>query len=264
MVTDECAPIVVDIDPLIEDLVSEYLVNRARDIEEIRAAAERGDFETIHVIGHNLQGSGGSYGFDEISVVGGELQRAAGAADTGEIARLLLRLEDYLSRVTPRTGPAVASGPGGAGRRPAAGEVQILVVDDQEMNAAIISRDLAREGFAVKHLTSGDDALALLEQGRLPALILLDVLMPGTNGFEVCRRIKANPATHFIPVMLVTSLDGGNDRLRGWAAGADDIVTKPVRREELVTRIRSLVRSLVPAAGEGRRTPENGAAQRSG
>jgi CheY-like chemotaxis protein len=253
MVAGDPSRIVVDVDPLIRDLVSEYLANRRNDLFEIRAALEGGDFERISRLAHNMHGSGGSFGFGDVSIIGGELERAASTGDRAAMTTLLERLEDYLTRVevvtVGRSGdrPAIAPESGSDRRNIHGAAAQILVVDDQEMNAAIISRYLAREGFAVKHVASGDEALALLDAGSRPALILLDVLMPGTNGFEVCRRIKSNARTHFIPVMLVTSLDGGNDRIRGWAAGADDIVPKPVRREELVMRIRSLVRSLVPS-----------------
>ena len=267
MVTEGMDRIVVEVDPLIQDLASQYLVNRLREIDKIGSALARGDFDTIRIIGHNMQGSGGSFGFDYVSVVGGDLERAASVADGGDIAYILERLAEYLSHVDVVVEGRGAGQPGaiaaydGAGRRTAPGEAQILVVDDQEMNAAIIGRYLSREGFAIRHVTSGDEALALLEGGTLPALILLDVVMPGTNGFEVCRRIKANSATRFIPVMLVTSLDGGNDRIRGWAAGADDMLPRPVRRQELVTRIRALVRTLMPEA-DARCAPENGAALR--
>jgi HPt (histidine-containing phosphotransfer) domain-containing protein len=107
MVAAGRTPIVVDVDPLIRDLVSDYLASRARDLERIGAAMERGDFATIRRIGHNMQGSGGSFGFDELSAVGGELARAASAASRAGIAQLAARLEAYLSRVVvaPAIGP---------------------------------------------------------------------------------------------------------------------------------------------------------------
>lgn len=173
-----------------------------------------------------------------------------------EIARLLHDLEDYLSRLDVRTpdrdvlepaadappaAPTVTPSPAGGGETAAHSGAEVFVVDDQEMNAAIISRYLSREGYTVKYLASGDAALAVLEEGPRPALILLDVVMAGTNGFDVCRRIKANPATCGIPVVLVTSFDSRRDFIQGWAAGADDVVAKPVQRYELMTRVRTLV-----------------------
>src|SRR5262245_1434137 len=118
----------------------------------------------------------------------------------------------------------------------------VLVVDDQEMNAAIMSRYLTRAGFCVKCLASGDAALEALEKGLRPALILLDVVMAGMNGFDVCRRIKANAATCRIPVVLVTSFDRRSDFIQGWAAGADDVLAKPVQRDDLMARVRSMTK----------------------
>jgi len=81
--------------------------------------------------------------------------------------------------------------------------------------------------------------------------VLLDVVMPGMNGFEVCRRIKSNAATCGIPVVLVTTFDRRSEFLQGWAAGADDVLARPVRRDELLKRVRSLVDSARRAAGWG-------------
>jgi DNA-binding response OmpR family regulator len=119
---------------------------------------------------------------------------------------------------------------------------RILLVDDQEMNRLLVSRYLEKDGYRVSHAASGEEALAALEQYPQPAVVLLDVVMPGVSGFEVCRRVKSNPATLSVPVVLVTSLDSREHRIQGIEAGADDFLSKPVYREELVARVRSLVR----------------------
>jgi CheY-like chemotaxis protein len=246
--------IVIKVDPVLRDLVPAYLSNRREDIDVIKAALDRGDFGTISRIGHNMRGSGTSFGFDGVSEVGTGLETAAKAGKRVESARLVRVLEDYLSRIDlmiperelakpeaerPAAQP-VAGRP--AGREASAGSgAEVLVVDDQEMNAAIISRYLTKEGYKVSYLASGDEALAAIDQGLRPALILLDVVMDGTDGFEVCRRIKANPATCSIPVVLVTSFDSRREFIQGWASGADDVLAKPVQRNELVMRARSLV-----------------------
>ncbi len=118
---------------------------------------------------------------------------------------------------------------------------RILVVDDISANVKLLEARLTAEYFDVQTATSGPDALDRLE--RIPFdIVLLDVMMPGMDGFEVCRRIKANPRTTFIPVIMVTALDQAADRVKGLEAGADDFLTKPVSDVQLITRVKSLVR----------------------
>ena len=143
-----------------------------------------------------------------------------------------------MARNATAASPLIAAMPAASGRsEDLNGAAEILLVDDQEMNAAIVGRYLAHAGYTVKYLASGDAALAALECRPLPALIMLDVVMAGTDGLEVCRRIKSNPATSAIPVIMVTALDSRGDRIRAWSAGADEVLSKPVRREELVSRV---------------------------
>ncbi|TKT76978.1 PleD family two-component system response regulator [Aquamicrobium sp. LC103] len=118
---------------------------------------------------------------------------------------------------------------------------RILVVDDIPANVKLLEVRLLAEYFEVVTATSGEDALEACENGKID-VVLLDVMMPGMDGFEVCRRLKADPATSHIPVVMVTALDQGADRVRGLEAGADDFLTKPVNDLQLMTRVRSLVR----------------------
>ena len=104
---------------------------------------------------------------------------------------------------------------------------RILVVDDVPANVKLLEARLSAEYFDVLTASNGAEALDICSRLECD-IILLDVMMPDMDGFEVCRRLKSNPATHFIPVVIVTALDSPSDRVRGLEAGADDFLTKPV------------------------------------
>lgn len=118
---------------------------------------------------------------------------------------------------------------------------RILVVDDIPANVKLLEARLLAEYFDVLTAANGFDALAICERTQVD-LILLDVMMPGIDGFEVCERLKENPRTAHIPVVMVTALDQPSDRVRGLKAGADDFLTKPVNDLQLMSRVKSLVR----------------------
>ena len=118
---------------------------------------------------------------------------------------------------------------------------RVLVVDDIPANVKLLEARLSAEYFDVATAFSGTEALALCERAECD-IVLLDVMMPDMDGFEVCRRLKSNPATHHIPVVMVTALDQPSDRIKGLEAGADDFLTKPVSDVALISRVRSLTR----------------------
>jgi two-component system, cell cycle response regulator len=118
---------------------------------------------------------------------------------------------------------------------------RILVVDDIPANLKLLEARLTAEYFDVLTASSGAEALNICQRAECD-IILLDVMMPDMDGFEVCRRLKSSPATHFIPVLMVTALDSPADRVRGLEAGADDFLTKPVSDIVLIARVRSLTR----------------------
>jgi two-component system cell cycle response regulator len=118
---------------------------------------------------------------------------------------------------------------------------RVLVVDDVPANIKLMEARLTAEYFDVVTAMSGPEALAVCERSQCD-IVLLDVMMPEMDGFECCRRLKASPKTHHIPVIMVTALDQPSDRVRGLEAGADDFLTKPVSDVALIARVRSLVR----------------------
>ena len=129
--------------------------------------------------------------------------------------------------------PASALGTGNSGT--------ILVVDDSEVNRRLLVDLLTVHGYALRSAHDGASCLASVAQSP-PDLILLDVLMPGMDGFTVCRKLREDPANRMLPIVLVTSLDPHQERVRGLDAGADDFLSKPIHAPELLARVRSLLR----------------------
>jgi two-component system alkaline phosphatase synthesis response regulator PhoP len=119
---------------------------------------------------------------------------------------------------------------------------RILIADDSQLNAELLEAHLEGSGFETKIVSNGEETLTAAAAWS-PDLILLDVMMPKLSGFEVCRRLRADPATRDVGILMVTALDQPTDVEQGVAAGTDDFITKPINKTELLLRVRALLES---------------------
>lgn len=118
---------------------------------------------------------------------------------------------------------------------------RILIVDDERHNRQLLEVMLANEGFQLQSAAGGEEALAMVA-AQIPDLILLDVMMPGIDGYQVATRIKGDPATEHVRIIMLTALDDRNSRMHGLSTGAEGYLAKPVNRAELTAGVRALLR----------------------
>lgn len=139
-------------------------------------------------------------------------------------------------------------------RRPASGGPgRVLVIEDERDVGELMRYHLAREGYEVRLSSSGIEGLRQARESR-PDMVLLDIMVPGLNGWEVCRRLKQDPELRGTPVIMVTGRVEEGDQVLGFEVGADDYVTKPFSPRELLARVRAVMRRSRPAAADGKKT----------
>jgi two-component system, OmpR family, phosphate regulon response regulator PhoB len=126
---------------------------------------------------------------------------------------------------------------------------RILVAEDEDALRTLLKYNLEKEGFEVIEASDGDQALALLAE-RLPDVLLVDWMMPGTSGLEVCRSVRQKPESRGLPILMLTARGEESDRIRGLDMGADDYITKPFAITELLARVRAIMRRMRPAVSE--------------
>jgi len=129
------------------------------------------------------------------------------------------------------------------------GSKKILIIDDERDLIELVEYNLKKEGFAVLGAQNGVEALKLIQK-ESPALIILDLMLPGIQGFEICRRLKSNPGTSKIPIIMLTARAEEVDKILGLELGADDYVTKPFSPRELIARIKAVLRRMESATAE--------------
>ncbi len=130
---------------------------------------------------------------------------------------------------------------------------QVLIVEDEEALATLLEYNLGKENFDVSLATDGEDALLQIEESA-PDLVILDWMLPKVSGIEVCRRIRSRPETANLPVIMLTARAEEADRIRGLDTGADDYLTKPFSTNELIARVRAVLRRIRPGLAEDKVT----------
>lgn len=247
----------VDEPEIIQDLVNTYLESSGDLVAQMQQAAEHQDLSTMGRAAHTLKSSSANLGAQNLAQHCKSLEELAKNQqidDALKITQLIksdyqlthsamcLILKEFQMPCQEQMTSATTEEEAISklfDMEPQQGK--ILVIDDQPYDTILVSNYLREEGYDVLTANSGETALELVKEKR-PDVVLSDVMMPGMDGFEVCYRIKTAKESVLTPVVLVTALDGRQDRIKGIQAGADEFLSKPINREELLARVRSLLR----------------------
>ena len=230
---------------LVSQLIDSLMGESSGQMEAVRKAAANGDREALYRSAHSLQGSVAIVGADSVARACSELVMTARSGSFEQVTPIVTQIESGIEAIrralvgwTATPGAAVATpppqAPTGVGRK------RVLVIDDDDGIRRITQLLVEGLGHDVESARDGIEGLAKLRLGV--DLVLLDVVMPGLDGFDVCRRIRQDPAGRDVPVIIVTTLETKEHRLYAVEAGANDFIAKPVDETELRVRTTSLLK----------------------
>jgi putative two-component system response regulator len=233
---------------LVAQLIDSLMGESSGQLEAVRKAAANGDREALFRAAHSLQGSVAIVGADSVARACAELVKTARKGSFEQVTPIVTQVESGIEAIrkalvgwteTPPVGGAAATQPRaypptGLGRK------RVLVIDDDDGIRKITQTIVEGLGHDVESARDGIEGLAKLHLGV--DLVLLDVVMPGLDGFDVCRRIRQDPAGRDVPVIMVTTLETKEHRLHAVEAGANDFIAKPVEETELRVRTTSLLK----------------------
>ncbi len=232
---------------LVAQLIDSLMGESSGQMEAVRKAAANGDREALYRAAHSLQGSVAIVGADSVARACAELVKTARKGSFEQVTPLVTQVETGIqlirkalvgwTEVSPAGAAAIQQRtypPAGLGRK------RVLVIDDDDGIRKITQMLVEGLGHDVEAARDGIEGLAKLQLGV--DLVLLDVVMPGLDGFDVCRRIRQDPAGRDVPVIMVTSLETREHRLHAVEAGANDFIAKPVEETELRVRATSLLK----------------------
>ena len=236
---------------VMRDTRARYVAGFADQLDHMRSlsaeAARDGQLAALRTVAHRLAGLSGTLGFRSVGSEAADLESLVEAALSGRPFDRDMAHE-AIQRISDAFNRDLSNPPSWAAPAPApAGSAPVMIVEDDDDQRALVRGYLEKAGFATIGVASGD---AVMEAARRtqPRVVLLDVHLPGMDGYSVCRHLKADKDTRGIPVVFVTTRAAMNERLAGLTLGADDYLTKPVDMGELLLRVRRLTRDTTAAA----------------